>query len=209
MFLQDLIRNVVIYKGVMRPFIESWREHLMTAYMKQNPHYAYQISDFPLPKPKKQKPRFSLYCNTDLKLSKVSLFEQSGTRTITNMRLLANDNFNIYQGKASHRYNATSNNIITVLTDAVYDEDIVLSNKTEHIYAQTTTDFVILSSLHTYSATTGFTRKNINTFLSLETHEKREYLGEFSLTHEETPLMYLKRGGEEHEINEKPVTTSL
>jgi hypothetical protein len=209
MLLQELIRNFALYKGVMKPFIESWKDSLVTLYTKQNYQYAYQIEEMPIPKSKKNRSRLSVYFKNALNISEFSLSDGTGTLTIAYVKSTNYDIFWLDGVENGREFAVTGNTVITMLIDGPCIDNLVISDKTLLFDTYTGTEYFHLSSLNTYSITTGFTTKNVCSMLISETHERREYLGEFLLPHEENPLLYQKKGGGKHEISKKSVTTSI
>ena len=93
----------------------------------------------------------------------------------------------------------SSKQISIVLTHNRSAEFAANIGKTSYQYYDSDVIYIFSGTAKTIITTTGFESKQINLLLIFETHEKREYLGEFSLTHEETPLLNFAEGGEHHD----------
>jgi len=203
MILQDLLRNIVLYKGVIRPVLQSWKESLVAVYLKPPYLSVYHRTSFPLSEAGEDRFRAGANSQYSFIYSTFSLSELSGTRTISYADLISINNSTIKREERASKSALTSNNLLTVLTTGLVVEDTVAIGKT-HLRSHVSSTGLLSKSLsQSRNATTGYTYRETYFFLSLETHEKREYLGEFSLTHEETPLLYLKEGGEYHDIDQK------
>jgi len=159
MILQEIIRNIALYNGFILPWIQSVKENLFID--KNNAVY--------------------LEANSSNKVSLFPLISITGTHTITGRNInllhyLEGKEICITKDSASN-----SNDFISMLVT----EKIVGLGKsnffTHSPSVRFSSDYITAAQI----TTTGFSIENIQLFFSHETHEKREYLGEFSLPHEE------------------------
>jgi hypothetical protein len=207
MILQELLRNYILYREVLRPLIKSWSASLTTVYPRHLSLITSQkasvasnlnlnVSD------QASETRF----NTSISES-ISLTKMTGTHTITSHEEYVMTEYELlYKLKNKNISALTGNRVHIVLRNDSSSELAAKTRKTRSQSLLSSIDNLNQKISKTVSATTGYESKQLNTFLSLETHEKREYLGEFSLTHEETPLLLIsKEGGEYHDIDQKSV----
>src|SRR6266568_2711381 len=205
MILQELLRNIVLYKGVIRPVLQSWKESLVAVYLKPPYLSAYQRTSFSHFEAREDRFRAGANTQNSLIYFTFSLPDQTGTRTISYADLISVNNSAIKREERVSKLALTSNILLTVLTDDLVDECAVRVGKTYLHSLLSSTELLNKSISQSRNVTTGCIYKETYFFLSLETHEKREYLGEFSLTHEETPKMHFKEGGEQHDIDQKSI----
>jgi len=162
MLLQEIIRNIFLYNGLIEPWIKSVKE------------------DRTLRKKKVVYPE----ANSSIKVSLVPLISATGTRTITKRNIHSLYYFKTEKANMTENSASIGNNIISMLAT----ENIAELGKNS--FSTSVSSINLLND--SYSAmsvtTTGFFIENTQLFFSHETHEKREYLGEFSLLHEENLL---------------------
>ena len=207
MILQDLIRNYMMYREVLQPLFESWTEPWIGDSPKKLPLTPFYKLNFASSKARNARATKSLDWEFPDHSRELLLTQISGTRTISTVkrcRILSDGQS--FEAQIEKAPASPSRETHMLLTDHRVNEFIVdigkTSNKT-HILSVEKTE----SSLQkTVNATTGYESKQINFFLIPETHEKREYLGEFSLTHEAIHLCSSKKGGEHHDTDQEPIT---
>ena len=200
MILQDLIRNYVLYRGVLKPLLVSWKEALSAGYQREIVGGTSFLPFLALNRRESlgdgEEMGWDISDEYDLSL----LAKISGTRTITDYIKHSMRGFEVfYQRGASLGASLSGNSECIVLRGSMIEDNAVSITKTSSQTSISTEDFGDSATSHTINKTTGYDKQQINSFL-FETHEKREYLGEFSLTHEETPLLYQLGGGEYHDI---------
>jgi hypothetical protein len=203
MILQDLIRNYILYRGVIRPILTAWKDSLTPSpYREIVPSLSPELK-LDINKAKELGGGEELGWDISDDYEAMSLTKVSGTHTITDHIVSSMSDSGPFYEAQNKRITALSSKIMhTVLIDSSSINCFDGIGQT-HVYslvldAKTTE----LSVAKTQCLTTGFESKQINSFL-FETHEKREYLGEFSLTHEETYLIYLQKGGEYHDTDQE------
>lgn len=176
MILQDIFKSIIFQRG------------------QRNSHHASSLSYFyrtiehPLPRVNKQgfifeaKVPMSLASREEqimMNNSHYSLSEMTGTRTIANLAVIEGSRYQF------------GTKIITMLRMSSIKKSTVKTGKT--YFSSTISGRILLTDniFFRHIATTGsfFTMKNICSVLIPETHGKREYLGEFSLSREETNLV--------------------
>ena len=159
MILQEVIRNIVLYNAFIKPWLKSVSEYLLAG-----------------------KSKVALYeANSFNKLLVFPLTTVTGTHTIAYKEIVS-QNFFERRNTAMTRDSALNGNgSIGVLME----EDAVGSSKSGLSAESLRINFSASSYPITATATTGFIFENTYLFFSHETHEQREYLGEFSLPHEE------------------------
>lgn len=189
MILQELLRSTVLYKGVVRPLVQTWTDSVVSRYSKQNlllPYQTASLSSFDDSLPLKE----AVVDETSMMLGmSLSLSEITGTRTISSQIAFSNSK------------QAISNNRDVMLVCGPINERIAELGKTHYRAYPEYVDLRSGSSSLVVGSTTGYYTEQIYFYLISETHERREYLGEFSLTHEENHLLYLKEGGDRHGID--------
>ena len=137
----------------------------------------------------------------------MSLTHVSGTRTITTHEMISTTERGLlYKQKRKNVCALPGNYARIVLMGNQVDDCIAGIGKTSTQSLILPAKKESLNLAQTYSLTTGYESKQINFYLISETHEKREYLGEFSLTHEETQLFSFKEGGDYHDTDKESVT---
>ncbi len=194
MLLQELLKNIILYKGIVKPIMQSWSDGLIVEYTNQ----LYLLGCLSILSSLNEAKMTSGMLGYEAKSLEISfenaIAESTGTRTISDFSTVSNTS---QAGKFSLGKASFGNSLIAMLSNGQIDENAVKTGKT---YLQTHPLLVIQlqsDSTKTISTTTGLLSNKLCFFLSRETHEKREYLGEFSLTHEETHLLVaFKEGGE-------------
>jgi hypothetical protein len=162
MILQEIIRNIVLYNGLVEPWLRLVKETIFS----QN--------DGILP----------FEANS---LNKISLFPRialTGTHTITEKNVVLSSYFEREIPHVTKISASTGNTFVSLLVT----ESIVELGRSN--FSMNTSNINFLNDSHSVlsTITTGFFIENTQLFFSHETHEKREYLGEFSLPHEEILL---------------------
>ena len=182
MILQELIRNIVVYKGVIKPVLLLWKESLLVRYnsLAQSGFYKKGASEFT--KTKMVAPNMSI-------LKIISLSNITGTRTIPLQRKITKDNFSLLLSKRIFKSALTGSSVSSVLIDTRMDEDIAATSKTIFQSQIARLSFLPQVSKQKSISTTGFTIETTYYFSFRKTHEERELLGGFSLTHERNQLM--------------------
>src|ERR1700722_19466733 len=115
MILQELIRNIVLYKGFIQPFIQSVREYLFVAYNTSQSQIVRKR--YALHSVNEQDAALLTYDRSRFiqKNASFSLESLTGTRTIPKKKLLLGEDFSTID-EFSKRYLATdSNATITML----------------------------------------------------------------------------------------------
>ncbi|HVA96369.1 MAG TPA: hypothetical protein VND99_01820 [Candidatus Acidoferrales bacterium] len=189
MILQELLRNIVLYKGVVKPLLQTWTDSLRGMYARQKYFASFSKALIDHSEAEIQPFIADWGYYTQPHKSKFSLSNTTGTHTMSYIDLIA-----------KHK-SLAGNDFMVVLTDGLVDEGVERTSKTYYQTVATTGKLSVLISSFTACVTTGHLVEDIYAHLVPETHGKREYLGEFSLTHEETQLLYLKEGGEYHGID--------
>lgn len=173
MILQELLRNIVLYRGVLKPFFHSWSDTISTHYLKRHS----SVSSLKISSAKFEAKKVFL-------LVTLGNHETTGTCTMSYLSLR-----NVSKSK-------TGNDVgIPLVVIGAYENTV----KTAKTYSQSFLSESILPITvltRKNERTTGFATERSYTFLITETHEKRESLGGFPLTRDETHLMFYKRGGE-------------
>lgn len=181
MILQELLRNIVLYRGVFTPLFISWKEYLLSASLGKYKFLEDASALQPFTKPF-QTLFLPIAKNTMSQKNVLSfLKERVETHTIT-------------FAKAFSIEYLPSETIITAMKLAMDSNSFisVLMGSSDGKYAVTTTKTEVSLFGSSSNITTGFVFEKIGSFLFHETHERREYLGEFSLLHEEIHLLYPK-----------------
>ncbi len=159
MILQEIIRNIFLYNGLIEPWLQLVKEALFS----QNDGV------------------LSFEANS---LNKISLFPrvaQTGTHTITEKKIALSSYFERETFCITKKSASTGNTVISLLAT----ENIVELGRNSFSTNISSMNFLNDSHSVMLTTTTGFFIENTQLFFSHETHEKREYLGEFSLLHEE------------------------
>jgi len=197
MILQDLLRNIVLYKGIIRPYVQSWREYLLSAFALQNhqknvkytPDYSFEAQQESL---ERNGITLILQGNDYSSLSNIT-----GTRTISKNETDSTVDLCLHQPSHTIMSATISNNRPVVLVGSLVNDYIAVTGKS---FLSADTVIAIIprpGSIITKALTTGFTFANICSFLFFETREKGGSLGERSLPHGETLLLYSKEGGDQ------------
>jgi len=200
MILQEFIRNYILYREVLKPILGSWKESLVLSYSKESFILSSTLFNLALNKGNTLGGGEELGWDISDEYEAMAPTKTTGTNTITDYKdvlVMISDLF-VRQEYFSETA-LVSKEVVIVLTNSMVNENAVDPGKTSSQTIISDTNFEVLRKSQTRVATTGCESKQINSFL-FETHEKREYLGEFSLTHEETPLMYIQKGGGYHDI---------
>jgi len=200
MILQEFIRNYILYREVLKPILGSWKESLVLSYSKESFILSSTLFNLALNKGNTLGGGEELGWDISDEYEAMAPTKTTGTNTITDYKdvlVMISDLF-VRQEYFSETA-LVSKEVVIVLTNSTVNENAVDPGKTSSQTIISDTNFEVLRKSQTRVATTGCESKQINSFL-FETHEKREYLGEFSLTHEETPLMYIQKGGGYHDI---------
>jgi len=196
MILQELIRNWILYREVLKPILGSWKDSLRAGYSKEIFLTSSSELNLALINAKGIRDGGELGWDTSDEYHTSSLNRISGTHTITKYAAHPMHGTELLEWPTATCDSALiSKGGCILLRGNLVDEKTANKGKTSSSISASYIDFSNLALEMTGDTTTGFESKQINTFL-IETHEKREYLGEFSLTHEETPLMYQLEGGE-------------
>ena len=191
MILQELLRNIVLYRSLINPLLQLVKENMFTLWKLP---YAPQESDLKLIKrqtwveAKKNGEHIS-------QVSDLSLFNISKTNTIP-MQIYQCVNYKSRIVKEKEQYTATISRFdMFVLGNDRDSEWPMESTKTILSINVLCLNFLSLASGVLSGTTTGLTFEKCILYFSHETHEKREYLGEFSLTHEEIQFNSMKERG--------------
>ncbi len=118
MKLQELLRNIVLYKGMDSPLQKTRIELLFDRFAKQNYLADYQKKAFHLPEAMKTSFMADRNTQTKVRIGEVLLTEISGTRTIS------------YFNSDKYDRSVTGNNISIMLTKDFVHECIAGSSKT-------------------------------------------------------------------------------
>jgi hypothetical protein len=192
MILQELIRNFILYREVVKPMLSSWRDSLTTGYYKGIAGYSSSELIFALHTISARDGGEELGWDISDDYEAMSLTQISGTRTITDKHIIFQDKA---EARTSWHAALLSRKIPSMLTSAGSHEKTIDTGKTNSLSYEPSQEIIILATKRVKISTTGSESKQIKSFLITETHEKREYLGEFSLTHEETPLYAFSERG--------------
>jgi len=192
MILQEFIRNFILYREVVRPVLSSWKDSLAGGYYKEIAGNTSSELVFALHNIMMCGDGEELGWDISDDYEAISLTGVSGTRTITDKHIIIQ---NRSEAEIFWETASVSKKISIMLTKAEIDEEIEGIGKTNNLTYASSEKNVILGMDKFTTTTTGFESKQIKSFLISETHEKREYLGEFSLTHEETPLFAISERG--------------
>jgi hypothetical protein len=197
MILQELLKNIVFYKDLIKPILRTWTESLYASYSKSKYRYLHQNAKLNLPEPERASNK--AVSGKEMVDSACSLMNSEMTGTLT-----------MSYFDATNQNEITIGNIaVSMLVQAMIYEYAVKSGKTRSRMCIANNKVISNTTVKTLESTTGYTKKEVNPFLITKTHEEREYLGEFSLTHEEVRLSKLKEGGEYHGIDEESITTVI
>jgi hypothetical protein len=177
MILQDLLRNIVLYNGIFNPYLQSVKEYILTflslSYKHQEELLLASEADLPH------------------KLSILASLPATGTRTFSERELVISSQI-VTENTIEKLHSLESGNqTITVLMN----DGIDITGKTHSDNTELGIDISENVTFSSPSITTGSINEYIQLFFSSETHEKREYLGEFSLTHEEIHFNSLMERG--------------
>ncbi|HSX08583.1 MAG TPA: hypothetical protein VLF93_00335 [Candidatus Saccharimonadales bacterium] len=162
MILQELIRNIVMYNGVINPVLQSVKESILSFISAARREQALGVTS-------------QGYSSQKLELYTHELL--SGTRTIPNREVIIIDSFREVKKVLLDMPKIDSNTIFSMLMGEEIEEPSKTSSATMSVGA-------VLED----RKTTGFLTEYTLIYFSRETHEGREYLGEFSLSHEENQL---------------------
>jgi hypothetical protein len=200
MILQELIRNFILYREVVRPMLASWKDSFAAGYYREIASISSHELNMAINKVKALGDGEELGWDISDEYEATSVSQISGTRTITDSLTHPTYHFAIFnEAKMTFGSASVSKEIYIVLTSERLGNQAVKSGKTFTGEYISNSNVISLATLQNIYATTGYANQQINSILISETHEKREYLGEFSLTHEETPLMNFAEGGVYHE----------
>lgn len=195
------------YREVLKPLFESWTEPWIGDSPKKLPLTPFYKLNFASNKARNERATKSLDWEFPDSSGELLLIQISGTRTISTVkrcRILSDAQS--LEAETQKMPALLSRETHALLADHRVNEFIADIGKTSnrtHILSIEKTES---SLLKTVNATTGYENKQINFFLIPETHEKREYLGEFSLTHEAIHVCSSKKGGEHHDTDQEPIT---
>lgn len=202
MILQELIRNYVLYREVLKPILTSWRDSLAASYYNEINRMPLSELSFSINKAKvlvDGGDGEELGWDISDEYEAMSINKISGSRTITKHIISSISSFDLLVNVENNYMRALpSKDMCIVLADDLMSKQAAMTSKTYNRDNLLSSNSLLLGTPEGISATTGYANQQINSFL-FETHEKREYLGEFSLTHEETPLMVYQEGGENHD----------
>lgn len=163
MILQELIRNIVLYNEFIKPYIRSVKDHVLSfdrfSYRRTLQNFAKHQLYLP------QKTAFS------------SFSAMTGTQNISTEKCIVSDQIKDIDRDTQRN----SSSIISMLIQ----KKVVILGKTHFSTECTSLDAVEKQTITVSKTTTGLIIAYTQIFFSRETHEKREYLGEFSLPHEE------------------------
>jgi hypothetical protein len=181
MILQDLIRNVFLYKGVIKPFLKSWKENLIAPSSASLSLFENNLASFGILKTFQGPFPSRIEAAIAKKAVSAEFNSRLGTHTIVITKAISLQYLSSEIVIRIMEVVTNGSTIITMLMNDEVHKQVVTATKT--MTEQLTKD---------KNLTTGFANLTISSFLFHETHEKREYLGEFSLHHEEALLMYQK-----------------
>jgi len=177
MILQDLIRNILLYNGVIDPYIQSVKGYVfsfLASSIRQNNNISSVLRAY--------NPEERAICLPS---------SITGTCTTSYTENVFSVNSQTFYGV----HNEIQYRDSSIAIAMPVDENIVNSSKT-HSRTDSSSLIYTHNQTGTYvESTTGFYTEKPNLFFSHETHEKREYLGEFSLPHEEIQLNIFKGRG--------------
>lgn len=193
MILQDLIRNIVLYKGIIRPFLQSWKESLLLVTYRVSPSVApvnTQTRKKRVMQPRVRRVNASSHLDKFIyRLTK----EITSLNTITAHKIVLSEDFSFSSLNISTEIVTLNSRSFTLLLEGNdLKEQAIMTSKTVVSATDSAVIFVSEKASNSTCSTTGFDTEKISSFLFHETHERREYLGEFSLPHEEIHLMYRK-----------------
>ena len=161
MILQDLIRNIVLYKGFINPFLQSVIDYVLQLKSVSKASHDEGLAF------------------KSVKIDEIqSLVRLTGTHTIPGGKVIGL----AAEDRAQTLYSAANGNVTVTL---LVDESLDVSAQTYLQASFAARDSFQSRTIPMGKVTTGFFIENTYFVLSRETHEKREYLGEFSLSHEE------------------------
>jgi hypothetical protein len=177
MILQELIRNIVLYKGFIQPLLQTVKDNAVYIYTTTSNKFA--VSQLLVIKKKARIGEFeaiSSYITVFVPLSVIT-----GTPTLPSHHKLIQVDSNRDQIYETRSLSLDSNTTITMLIS----ENVDMTAQTSSLSVPTRTQFISSTLIINETLTTGFFVRHTILYFSHETHEKREYLGEFSLPHEE------------------------
>jgi len=175
MFLQELLRNIVTYKGVIKPYIAVWKEALVLRYGTTSTQVVINNKAV-----------------TASIVEAISISHITGTLTIpTHMMSFSRRDLS----KEGRTMALVGNNICTVLIKNEVGEYAVSTGKTLSLNNEIFSGEAIVSNDSSRNSTIGFTIEKQYLFLLPETHGKRELLGGFSLSHEGNSFLHLSERG--------------
>jgi len=173
MILQELLRNIVLYRGVVKPVLQAWKESLFLRYIRLTPQLVIKN-----------------HIQEAVSLEAVSHAFLTGTLTIPFYIVAVVESIILNQAKQRTISATVGNDKCTVLMGGGVAEKAVTSSITDYFcYSLGMDKFSPVRTIQR-DLTTGFIIENLYLYLS-ETHEERELLGGFSLSHEGNPLLYL------------------
>ena len=177
MILQELIRNIVLYKGFIQPLIQAVKENAVHIYTSTSNKFA--VSQLLAIKKNARVGNYEAV--SSYIMVSVPLALTTGTRTIPSRHKLIQTDSNRDQMYETRSSSLDSNTTITMLMS----ESIDITTQTSLSSIPVRTQFISATLITNETVTTGFFTRHTLLYFSHETHEKREYLGEFSLPHEE------------------------
>lgn len=191
MILQELIRNFILYREVVKPMVFSWKDSFTTKYQREiagNQSFEL-ISALQTIKARGGGEELGWDISDDYE--RMAVAKTAGTHTITDKHRVL---YNKSEAGVFWETASISKKMSILLRDNRMSEKAAKIGKMIQATFVSTGHVVILATKELTSTTTGFESKQIKSLLITEIHEKREYLGEFSLPHEETPLMTYLEG---------------
>jgi hypothetical protein len=198
MILQELLRNYIVYREVLKPLFESWKESFAVGQYKEVTGYSSSELNLALNKAKTLRDGEEFGWDISDEEDARSLSHITGTRTIASGNAVVWRDSDVFYEEGSSKILASAGRdaYVVLRYDQVSEYAVEIGKTyTHHFFLGT--EFLMQNASKISGTTTGYESKQINFILSRETHEKREYLGEFSLTHEEIPLqVFFKKGGE-------------
>ena len=172
MILQELLRNIVTYKEVIKPYIDIWKEAIELRYGFFNTHISTTNS-------RNEVVKASV-------LEAISVSKITGTRTIQTLESLSQEHYLGKQTKEKINSATVGNNIVTMLMGDSVCDDVVMTSRTISFTTEICLGEARKKDVTRGGVTTGFIFEKHKI-----THEERELLGGFSLSHERHSLLYI------------------
>src|SRR5258708_407529 len=131
MLLQELLKNIILYKGIVKPIMQSWSDGLIVEYTNQ----LYLLGCLSILSSLNEAKMTSGMLGYEAKSLEISfenaIAESTGTRTISDFSTVSNTS---QAGKFSLGKASFGNSLIAMLSNGQIDENAVKTGKT---YLQT------------------------------------------------------------------------